>query len=67
MSSPNGKLTARESNALDMRYVFLALTGALFVGIIVYPLYHVLAKSFVSGSGLSLANYVKVFSNPTNF
>lgn len=50
-----------------MRYVFLALTGALFVGIIVYPLYHVLAKSFVSGSGLSLANYVKVFSNPTNF
>lgn len=67
MSSPSGKLTARESNAMDMRYVFLALTGALFGGIIVYPLYHVLAKSFVSGNGLSLANYVKVFSNPTNF
>lgn len=50
-----------------MRHLFLALTGALFVGIIVYPLYHVLARSFTSSAGLSLANYVKVFSNPTNF
>ena len=67
MSPSSGRLAARGALSLDLRHVFLALTGALFAGIIVYPLYHVLIRSFTGGDGLSLANYAKVFSNPTNF
>ncbi len=67
MGSSSGRLAQRGSSTLDMRHAFLALTGALFIGIIIYPLYHVLARSFTSSEGLSLANYIKVFSNPTNF
>ncbi len=67
MGPSSGRLAARGTRSLDLRHVFLALTGALFAGIIVYPLYHVLIRSFTGGDGLSLANYAKVFSNPTNF
>lgn len=67
MNSPYGRLPAGRASSLDMRHLFLAATGILFAGIIIYPLYHVLARSFTSAGALSLDNYVKVFSNPTNF
>ncbi|HHY31433.1 MAG TPA: iron ABC transporter permease [Firmicutes bacterium] len=52
--------------SFDARYAITAAIGLFFAVVIIYPLSLVIAKSFSSDSGLSLAHYARVFSDAAN-
>ena len=58
--------SASFGRSFDVRYVITAVIGLFFAVVIVFPLSLVIAKSFGSDSGLSLANYGRVFSDAAN-
>lgn len=58
--------SATAQRSVDVRIVLMIVIGLFFLAVIVYPLSLVAVKSFSSDAGLTMSNYVRVFSQEVN-
>jgi iron(III) transport system permease protein len=67
LSAAQQALAAILRRATDHRVVLLVLLSLFVAGTVIYPLAHVVVRSFLVGGELSLANYEAVFLRPRNY